>query len=69
MNNIHRNEEPHRELLTTVELADRWAVTVGHLANLRAHGEGINYIKLGNRVAYRYADVIAYEDNHYIKVG
>ncbi|RYB89900.1 DNA-binding protein [Nocardioides glacieisoli] len=55
--------------MTAAELADRWAVTAGHLANLRAHGEGISYIKLGSRVAYRYADVIAYEDTHYVEVG
>ncbi|KRE95051.1 hypothetical protein ASG76_04990 [Nocardioides sp. Soil774] len=69
MNPIHRNAEPPRDLLTAAELADRWAVTVGHLANLRAHGQGISYIKLGNRVAYRYADVIAYENTHYVEVG
>jgi hypothetical protein len=69
MNPIHGNSEPHRDLLTAAELADRWAVTVGHLANLRAYGQGISYIKLGNRVAYRYADVIAYEDKHYVEVS
>ena len=58
-----------RELLTPIELADRWGVTTGHLANLRHQGEGIGYLKLGNRVAYRLADVLAYEDSVYIPGG
>jgi hypothetical protein len=56
------------DLLTPTELADRWHVSTGHLANLRHQGEGIGYLKIGTRVAYRYTDVIAYEDEHYIAV-
>lgn len=54
-----------RELLTPGRLADRWGVNTGHLANLRHYGEGIGYLKIGSRVAYRIADVVAYEDEHY----
>ena len=54
------------ELLTPVELADRWGVTTGHLANLRHQGEGIGYLKIGSRVAYRLAEVLDYEDSVYI---
>ena len=57
-----------RELLTPAQLADRWGVTTGHLANLRHHGEGISYLKLGSRVAYRYADVLAFENHHYVSI-
>lgn len=32
-----------RDLLTPTQLADRWGVTTGHLANLRHQGEGIGY--------------------------
>lgn len=58
-----------KELLTPLELADRWGVTTGHLANLRHHGEGIGYLKLGSRVAYRLADVLAYEESVYVQVS
>jgi hypothetical protein len=58
-----------RELLTPVELAERWGVTTGHLANLRHQGDGIGYLKIGSRVAYRLADVLAYEDSVYVPAG
>lgn len=58
--------ESHRDLLTPSQLADRWGVTTGHLANLRHQGEGIGYVKIGVRVAYRFADVLAYENDHYV---
>ena len=56
----------HRDLLTPTELADRWGVTTGHLANLRHLGEGIGYLKIGSRVAYRFCDVLAFENEHYV---
>ncbi len=46
--------------------ADRWGVTTGHRANLRHQGEGIGYLKIGSRVAYRYCDVVAFETEHYV---
>ena len=57
-----------RELLTPDELADRWGVTTGHLANLRHRRERIGYLKIRNRVAYRLADVCAYEKTCYVSV-
>lgn len=63
------DEQAHRDLLTPTQLADRWGVSAGHLANLRHHGEGISYLKIGSRVAYRYADVVAYEAAHYVAIG
>lgn len=51
------------------QLADRWGVTTGHLANLRHHGEGIGYLKIGSRVAYRFSDVVAFENAHYVSIG
>lgn len=58
-----------RDLLTPTQLADRWGVTTGHLANLRHFGEGISYLKIGRRIAYRYTDVVAYESEHYVPLG
>jgi hypothetical protein len=28
-----------------------------------------NYIKIGSRIAYRSTDVLAYENQHYVKLG
>lgn len=53
--------------LTPHDLAARWGVSVGHLANLRCEGKGLPYIKLPGRCLYRLADVLAYEDAHLIK--
>lgn len=58
----------HRDLLTPRQLADRWGITIGHLANLRHQGDGLGYVKIGSRIAYRYTDVIAYENAHYVAV-
>ena len=68
MNEPTTPDHTHRELLTPTQLADRWGLSTGHLANLRHHGEGINYLKIGARIAYRYADVIAYETAHYVSI-
>jgi hypothetical protein len=64
--NVVVGGEAHRDLLTPIQLADRWGVTTGHLANLRYQGEGIGYLKIGSRVAYRYCDVVAFETEHYV---
>ena len=63
------DKQTPRDLLTPTQLADRWGVTTGHLANLRHQGDGISYLKIGNRVAYRFSDVLAYENDHYIALG
>ncbi len=60
------DDSAHRDLLTPAQLADRWGVSTGHLANLRHQGEGIGYLKIGSRVAYRYRDVVAFETEHYV---
>ncbi|GAB6987924.1 hypothetical protein JCM10369A_44540 [Nocardioides pyridinolyticus] len=57
------------ELLTPDELASRWGVSKGHLANLRHRSEGLGYLKIRGRVAYRLADVLAYEDSVYVPVS
>ena len=62
-------DHPHRDLLTPSQLADRWGVSTGHLANLRHLGQGLSYVKIGSRVAYRYVDVLAYEGAHYVAIS
>ena len=49
-------------LLTPKDLASRWHVTVGALANMRCRGDGPAYLKLGAKaVRYRWLDVVAFE--------
>lgn len=49
--------------LTTQDLAKRWGMTAGHLANLRSEGSSpVAYIKFGNRCMYRLCDVVAFEE-------
>lgn len=58
------------ELLSTDQLASRWNMSRGHLSNLRSEGRSpIGYVKVGSRVAYRLADVLAYEDTSYVAVS
>jgi len=59
-------EDVTHDLLTPGQVAARWGVSTGHLANLRYRGEGIGYVKIGARVAYRLSDVLAYEVEHYV---
>ena len=60
MNAPDTSHEPS-ELLTPRELADRWACSIGHLANLRSAGLGPTYLKIGTSVRYRLTDVLDYE--------
>jgi hypothetical protein len=46
-------------LMTTQELADRWRLDPGSLANLRTRGEGPPFLKLENgSVRYKVRDVL-----------
>ena len=56
---MHAQETIH---LTPIRLAERWSVTVGHLANQRSEGSGPAYLKLGGRILYRLTDVETYEE-------
>ena len=58
MNSAHNGNVRH---LTPKDLAERWGVTVGHLANLRTDGEGAPYLKLGASVRYPLASIEEYE--------
>lgn len=50
------------DLLLPQELAARWRMHRGSLANLRSAGTGPAFVKLGAAVRYRLSDVIAFED-------
>jgi hypothetical protein len=49
------------ELLTDAQLAVRWQLSRGTLANQRSQGRGPAYLKLAGRVRYRRSDIEAYE--------
>ncbi len=52
--------------MNAAELAMRWHTTTGRLANQRSDGAGPRYFKIGTRVLYRTADVLAYEERHMV---
>jgi hypothetical protein len=47
--------------LSTADLARRWGVSTGWLANMRSAGTGPSYLKLGSRVVYPLASIESYE--------
>lgn len=50
-------------MLTTKELAARWGISPGSLANDRAANRStLPYVKIGDRVRYRLHDVLRYEE-------
>jgi predicted DNA-binding transcriptional regulator AlpA len=49
------------ELLTDAQLAERWQLSRGTLANQRSQGRGPSYVKIAGRVRYRRSDIEAYE--------
>jgi Helix-turn-helix domain len=55
-----RPEAVH-DLLTDTQLAARWQLSRGTLANQRSQGRGPAYLKLAGRVRYRRSDIEAYE--------
>ena len=54
-----------KTMLTTKDLAERWAMAIGTLENWRQQGKGPRYVKLGGSpnsdVRYRIKDVESYE--------
>lgn len=50
-----------KQMLTPVQVAERWQVSVQTLANQRSAGTGATYVKVGKSVRYRGADLLAYE--------
>jgi predicted DNA-binding transcriptional regulator AlpA len=56
-------EQGRMSHLTPLELADRFQVNDGTLANWRSTGEGPRFIKVGKLVRYPMAEVEAWEKN------
>jgi hypothetical protein len=55
--------------LSTRGLSERWHVTPGHLANMRAQGRGPAYLKIGSRVVYPLTVIEEYEDSHLVRTA
>lgn len=49
------------EVLTAVQLAARWGINAGTLANWRCYKKGPVHVRIGNAIRYRLTDVFAYE--------
>jgi hypothetical protein len=58
--------EAARDLLTDAQLAMRWQLSRGTLANQRSQGRGPAYLKLAGRVRYRRTDIEAYEQAGFV---
>ena len=54
------------DLLTDAQLALRWQLSRGTLANQRSQGRGPAYLKLAGRVRYRRSDIEAYEEAGFV---
>jgi hypothetical protein len=57
---------PEPNLLTDAQLAARWQLSRGTLANQRSQGRGPAYFKLAGRVRYRLSDIEAYEQAGFV---
>jgi predicted DNA-binding transcriptional regulator AlpA len=58
--------EAIHDLLTDTQLAARWQLSRGTLANQRSQGRGPAYLKLAGRVRYRRSDIEAYEQAGFV---
>jgi hypothetical protein len=60
------SSEAVHDLLTDAQLAVRWQLSRGTLANQRSQGRGPAYLKLAGRVRYRLSDIEAYEQAGFV---
>jgi Helix-turn-helix domain len=60
------SREAVHDLLTDAQLAVRWQLSRGTLANQRSQGRGPAYLKLAGRVRYRRSDIEAYEQAGFV---
>lgn len=56
-----KSNETIKNPMTTTELAERWRMSAGSLANMRVEGTGPRFIKPGKIVLYPLAEVEAFE--------
>ena len=62
-NAVERNEH-----LNQYQLSKRWNISQRTLERWRWLGTGIPYIKIGNRVVYRFDDVLSFEQKNMRRV-
>jgi hypothetical protein len=60
------SQEAVHDLLTDAQLAARWQLSRGTLANQRSQRRGPAYLKLAGRVRYRLSDIQAYEQAGFV---
>ena len=53
--------------LTPTDLANKWDISVGNLANWRAKGFGPRFFKVGRKVLYRDVEVSKFEVMNLVK--
>ena len=53
-----------KQFLSTEELSQLWNVSTNTLRKWRWEGKGPRFVKLGQRVVYRHADIEAYAENN-----
>lgn len=53
----------HTHHFNQTELAKRWKISPRTLERWRFTGEGPQFVKIGNRVIYRFEDILAYEND------
>jgi hypothetical protein len=57
----------NKSVMCPEELAARWNVSVGALANRRSNGQGPAWLKPMGRVLYRVSDIETWEAEHVVK--
>ena len=64
----HKADEHAAEFLSTEDLAARWYMSPGTLANWRSSETGPPFVRLGegrgSSIVYRLSDIISYEASH-----
>lgn len=54
----------NEKLLTPAELAERWQIHIGTLANWRNKNKGPVVTVIGNQIRYALSDVVKYENEN-----
>lgn len=53
--------------VTTQQLAERWGLSAGHLANLRCEATGPKYVTFGSAVRYARAEILRCEREGWVR--
>jgi hypothetical protein len=60
--------EAARALLAEDHLAQRWLCSMSRLQKWRSAGRGPDYLKIGNRILYRLADIEEFEQKQLVNL-